>query len=316
MRIVSLLPSATEILFAIGAGDQVVGVTHECDYPPAAGTRPALTRDLLPAGLSSAEIDAAVASGIRDQHTIYALDEQALEAVAADLVIAQRLCDVCAVPVETVDRALCTIAPNARVVAADPQTLTGLASAVRAVGAAAGMSDGAERLAGELTRRLDAVTAAVTPHPRRRVAVLEWTDPPWVPGHWVPDMVDRAGGRCLLGASGERSRRTTWDALADVDADVVVAALCGFDLPETIARIGEVEQHPAWRRLTADARVIAVDGSAYFSRPGPRLIDGVELLAWVLHGVGARPPGGRAAELVDGTWTDAATAHSSASAVV
>jgi iron complex transport system substrate-binding protein len=309
MRIVSLLPSATEILFAIGAGDQVVAVTHECDHPPAARTRRAVTRDLLPPGLSSAEIDAAVTAGIRDRHTIYALDERALEAVAADLVVAQTLCDVCAVPVETVDRALCSVAPKARVVAADPQTLTELAGAVRTIGAAVGMAAGAERLAADLTGRLAAVTDAVQGRPAPGVAVLEWTDPPWIPGHWVPDMVDRAGGRCLLGASGEPSRRTTWDALAGVDADVVVAALCGFDLRETLARIGEIERHPAWRRLTADARVVAVDGSAYFSRPGPRLIDGVELLARMLHGVGAPPPPGRAAELVDGAWVDAASAH-------
>lgn len=313
MRIVSLLPSATEILFAIGAGDQVVGVTHECDHPPEARTRPAVTRDLLPAGLSSAEIDAAVTAGIRDRHTIYALDEAALGAAAADLVVAQTLCDVCAVPVETVDRALCSVAPDARVIAADPQTLSELAGAIRAIGAAAGTADGAERLVAELTRRLAAVTAMVWDRPLPGVAVLEWTEPPWIPGHWVPDMVERAGGRCLLGASGRPSQRTTWDALAGLDADVVVAALCGFDLRETIARLGEIDRHPAWRRLTAGARVVAVDGSAYFSRPGPRLIDGVELLAWVLHGAGDPPPPGRAAELLDGTWVDAAGAHRAAS---
>lgn len=284
-------------------------MTHECDHPPAARTRPAVTRDLLPPDLSSAEIDAAVTAGIRDQHTIYALDERALEAVAPDLVIAQRLCDVCAVPVETVDRALCSIAPDARVIAADPQTLVEVTGAIRTIGAAAGMTAGDERAASDLERRLDAVTAAVQGRPSPRLAVLEWTDPPWVPGHWVPDMVERAGGHCLLGASGAPSRRTTWDALAGVDADVVVAALCGFDLRETIARIGEIDRQPAWRQLTAGARVIAVDGSAYFSRPGPRLIDGVELLAVVLHGAGAPPPPGRAAELVDRAWVDAASAQ-------
>lgn len=308
MRIVSLLPSATEILFEIGAGDRVVGVTHECDHPPRARDRAVVTRDLLPAGLTSAQIDAAVSAGIRDQHTIYALDDDALAAAAPDVVVAQRLCDVCAVPVDTVDRALCTLAPHARVVAADPRTLADLPGAVRALGAAVGHHGGAERLAAALTRRLATVAATVAGRARPGVVVLEWADPPWTPGHWVPDMIHVAGGRCLVGASGAASQRTTWAALAERDADVVVVALCGFDLPETIARLEEITGEAGWRELTAGARVAAVDGSAYVSRPGPRLVDGVELLARVLHGAGPPPPPGRAAELRDGVWVDASDA--------
>lgn len=306
MRIVSLLPSATEILFAVGAGDQVVGVTHECDHPADVSERLAVTRDLLPRGLSSAEIDAAVTAGIRDEHTIYTLDEDALAQAAPDLVVAQRLCEVCAVSLDAVDTALCTVSPDARVVAADPQTLADLPEAVRTIATAAGVADAGARVAAALTARLDAVAATVAGRARPRVAVLEWSDPPWTPGHWVPDMVEHAGGDNLFGASGTPSQRTTWDALEGCDADVVVAALCGFDLSAAVDHLAQIADHPGWRALTAGAHVVAVDGSAYFSRPGPRLIDGVELLAWVLHGVGPRPPSGRAAALRDGAWVDVA----------
>ncbi len=301
MRIVSLLPSATEILFAIGAGDRVVGVTHECDHPAAVAGVPAVTRDLLPAGLSAAQIDAAVAGGIRDEHTIYALDEAALGAVRPDVVVAQQLCDVCAVPVGTVDEALCSLAPDATVVAADPATLDDLLPAIRVIGRAVDADVGAAALTDRLAARLDAVTDAVAGRAAPAVAVLEWPDPPWLPGHWVPDMVGRAGGRGLLGASGEPSRRTTFDELAEVDADVVVAAFCGFDLDQTIAHVAQIAGDPGWQALVDGARLLAVDGSAYVSRPGPRLVDGVELLAWALHGVGAPPPGA-VAEWRDDAW--------------
>lgn len=301
-RIVSLLPSATEILFAIGAGPEVVGVTHECDHPAAATDRPAVTRDLLPPGLSAAEIDAAVAAGIRDDHTIYALDTDALGAAAPDVVVAQQLCDVCAVPVEVVDDALCTVAPAARVVAADPHTLADLADTIRAVGAAVGAVDGAERLVADLRVRLAAVDDAVAGRPRPDVAVLEWPDPPWLPGHWVPDMVAAAGGTSLLGASGEPSRRADWADLATVEADVVVAAFCGFDLATTTAMVDDLADHDGWGRLVDGARVVAVDGSALFSRPGPRLVDGVEVLAHVLHGVGPAPSSTATAEWRDARW--------------
>lgn len=304
MRIVSLLPSATEILYAIGAGDRVVGVTHECDHPPGVEDLPAVTRDLLPPGLSAAEIDVAVAQGIRDEHTIYALDQDALGAARPDVVVAQQLCEVCAVPVDTVDDALCTLAPDATVVAADPSTLDDLVPAVRVIGRAVDADEGAAVLGGRLVARLDAVADAVAGRPTPGVAVLEWPDPPWLPGHWAPDMIERAGGVSLFGRSGRPSRRTTFDELAGVDADVVIAAFCGFDLAETIARIDEIAERPAWRSLIRGARLLAVDGSAYVSRPGPRLVDGVEMLAHALHGVGGPPPPAAVAEWGDGRWHD------------
>lgn len=304
MRIVSLLPSATEILFAIGAGDDVVGVTHECDHPAGVAGVPAVTRDLLPPGLSAAEIDAAVSAGIRDEHTIYALDVAALAAARPDVVVAQRLCEVCAVPIETADDALCSLASEATVVAADPSTLDDLLPAIRVMGRAVDADAGAAALTDRLTARLDAVNAAVAGRAAPSVAVLEWPDPPWLPGHWVPDMVERAGGHGLLGASGEPSQRTSFDELTAVDADVVVAAFCGFDLSETIAHVEQIADMPGWKALVDGARLFAVDGSAYVSRPGPRLVDGVELLAWALHGVGAPRPDA-VAEWRDGGWQHA-----------
>lgn len=302
MRIVSLLPSATEWLFAVGVGDRVVGVTHECDHPPEARGVPAVTRDLLPPGLSSAEIDAAVATGIRDQHTIYALDIDTLRALEPDVVVAQRLCDVCAVPVEAIESAVCTLSPPARVVAADPHTLDDLLPAAVELGRAVDAVAATRSLVTQLEDRLVTVALAVADRPRPTVAMLEWPDPPWLPGHWAPDMIERAGGVSLCGRSGAPSRRTTFDELAGVDADVVVAAFCGFDLDATIAQIAAVAQRPAWRSLTDGARLLAIDGSAYVSRPGPRLVDGVELLAHALHGVGGPPPAGAVAEWREGRW--------------
>jgi iron complex transport system substrate-binding protein len=322
MRIVSLLPSATEWLFAMGVGDRVVGVTHECDHPAQVRLLPAVTTDLLPSGqgegerqraggrgskLSSAEIDAAVTAGIHDEHTIYGLDVDALRALAPDVVVAQQLCDVCAVPVDAVEAAVCTLGLQARVVAADPHTLDDLLRSAVELGRAVAAGEGASALAEALRHRLDAVTRAVADQPRPTVAMLEWPDPPWLPGHWAPDMIERAGGVSLFGRSGQPSRRATFDELAEVDADVVIAAFCGFDLAETIARIDEIADRPGWRSLIRDARLLAVDGSAYVSRPGPRLVDGVEILAHVLHGIGGTPPAGAVAEWRDGRWTDVAS---------
>ena len=301
MRIVSLLPSATEWLFAMGVGDRVVGVTHECDHPPEVDGVPAVTRDLLPPGLSSAEIDAAVATGIRDQHTIYALDVDTLRALQPDVVVAQELCDVCAVPVDAVASA-CTLTPPARVVAADPHTLDDLLPAAVELGRAVDATAATQALVARLEDRLAIVAQAVADRPCPTVAMLEWPDPPWLPGHWAPDMIERAGGVSLFGRSGAPSRRATFDELAGVGADVVIAAFCGFDLGATIARTDEIAQLPAWRSLTDGARLLALDGSAYVSRPGPRLVDGVEVLAHVLHGVGGTLPAGAVAEWRDGRW--------------
>lgn len=294
MRIVSLLPSATEILFAVGAGDQLVGVTHECDFPPEAGELPEVTEDLLPTGLSAVEIDRAVAGGVRDRHTIYRLDEKLLRALEPDVVVTQALCEVCAVPTRLVEQAVCSMPRAARVVSSDPRDLEEIFASIREIGAVVGADD-SEALLASLRDRLARVRQLVEGLPQPRVAVLEWPDPPYAPGHWVPDMVEAAGGRSVLGSSGRPSRRVSWKEVLESRPEMVVLAFCGFDLAETLRRADEIEGEP-WRRLTESVDVMAVDGSAYYSRPGPRVVDGVELLAWLLHQPDdlQPPPGGTA----------------------
>ncbi len=283
MRIVSLVPSATEILFTVGAGDDVVGVTHECDYPTEARRRTHVTSDRLPPGLSPAEIDAAVSKGVAEAHTIYRLDQDALARLAPDLVVTQSLCAVCAVPTDQVVEAVCAMPARARLVATDPQRLDDVIADVARIGQAAHRSEEADAAVEQLHERLRSVDRAVDGRPRPRVLVLEWPDPPFLPGHWVPEQVARAGGRNVAGAVGAKSTRTSWQHLDQLDADFVLLAFCGFDLAATLDLLPPLWPRPEWRRLLRRARVVAVDGSAYFSRPGPRLVDGVELLASLLH---------------------------------
>ncbi|MGH8892901.1 MAG: ABC transporter substrate-binding protein, partial [Actinomycetes bacterium] len=233
MRIVSLLPSATEILFAVGAGDHVVGVTFECDHPPQARSRRIVSTSSLPEGLSPAQIDAAVAQRMAAGEDLYRLDAGALAGLDADLVVTQDLCAVCAVDVSIVDDALTYLGCRAEVLTLDPQTLDEVLASVQVLGAATGSEERAGALVTALRLRLRDVAGAVAGRPPVPVMVLEWTDPPFAPGHWVPDMVTVAGGRPLLGTPGQRSERTTWDAVAAADPAVVVAAPCGFGLAES-----------------------------------------------------------------------------------
>lgn len=288
VRIVSLLPSATEILFAIGAGDEVVGVTFECDHPPGARTRRIVSTSALPEGVraSPAEIDRLVSERMAAGEDLYHLDRDALAGLDADLVVTQDLCAVCAVDVATVHDALEYLACRAQVLTVDPQTLPEVLDSVVTIGAAVGdgARDRAEKLRGALSARLEAVRAQVMRNPGARpvpTLVLEWTDPPFAPGHWVPDMVEAAGGRCVLGRSGERSFRTGWQELSAspaAAADVVVCAPCGFGLDESARLAGEIAD-----RVPAGVPLWAVDANASFARPGPRLVDGVEALAGILH---------------------------------
>jgi iron complex transport system substrate-binding protein len=278
VRIVSLLPSATEILFALGAGDDVVGVTFECDQPAEARTRRIVSTSSLPEGLSPAEIDTAVAERMAAGEDLYRLDAGALSGLDADLVVTQDLCAVCAVDVSVVDDALAHLACRAEVLTLDPQTLEDVLGSVRTLGKATGTEDAAESLVSGLRERLSAVTGAVAGRPPVPVMVLEWTDPPFTPGHWVPDMVQAAGGRSVLGGSGARSERTTWEEVAATGPAVVVAAPCGFGLAESARLAAEVAD-----RVPPGVPLWAVDANASFARPGPRLVDGVEALAAILH---------------------------------
>lgn len=301
MRIVTLLPSATEIVFALGGGGDLVGVTHECDHPAAARDLPAVTEDLLAPGLTPAEIDAAVSSSVADAHTIYRLDADRLRAVNPDVVISQELCEVCAVATPAVVAAVCTLPGEARVVSSDPTDLDGLWATIREIGQAIGSAT-ADDLVSRLQARIESVRHAVAGLERPRVAVLEWPDPPFVAGHWVPQMVEIAGGTNIVGRTGAKSVRVPWSDLAGSGPDIVVLAFCGFDIERTITHFADIAPTAEWQAFAGDARVVAVDGSAYFSRPGPRLVDGVEHLAFAFHGIERPPAAAHVAEHVDGIW--------------
>ena len=280
MRIVSLLPSTTEILFDLGAGDDVVGVTFECDHPVEARSRTIVSTSAMPEGLTPAEIDDFVADAMRRGVDLYHLDEGALSGLDADLVVTQDLCAVCAVDVSVVDEALAHLGCSAEVLTIDPHTLDEVLASVGTLGKATGTEARAASLVASLRARLDEVVRRTADRPRPRVLVLEWTDPPFAPGHWVPEMVHVAGGASVLGAAGEKSFRVSWDDVRASDPEVVVCAPCGFGLEQSLAL---AEQVVAAGVLPENVAVWAVDANASFARPGPRLVDGVEALAGILH---------------------------------
>jgi iron complex transport system substrate-binding protein len=277
VRIVSLLPSTTEILFALGAGDAVVGVTFECDTPPEARSRRVVSTSAMPEGLSPREVDDYVATALSRGEDLYHLEADALASLDADLVVTQDLCAVCAVDVSVVDDALAYLGCRAEVLSVDPHTLDEVWESVLLLGERTGTTRAATDLVAGLRRRLAAVEDAVAARRRPRVLVLEWTDPPFAPGHWIPEMVLRAGGVPSLGVVGEKSQRVGWDEVRASEPDVVVSAPCGYALEESVALTEQVLSHlppvPVW----------AVDANASYARPGPRLVDGVETLAAVLH---------------------------------
>jgi len=278
VRIVSLLPSTTEILFAIGAGDDVVGVTFECDHPVEARSRTIVSTSALPPGLSSAEIDAFVVAALHRGEDLYHLDEGALSGLDADLVVTQDLCAVCAVDVSVVDDALAHLGCTAEVLTIDPHDLAEVLESILVLGRATGHEPAAAALVADQRTRLDAVTRRVAGRPRPRVMLLEWTDPPFAPGHWIPEMVTLAGGDPVLGRAGEKSRRVTWDEVHAADPEVVVVAPCGYDLAGAEALAVDV------RNRFPGLPVHAVDANASWARPGTRLVDGIEHLATLLHG--------------------------------
>ena len=287
MRIVSLLPSTTEILFAIGAGDQVVGVTFECDSPATARERTIVSTTAIPEGLSAHDIDVFVSKAMAAGDDLYHLDAGALGALDADLVVTQDLCAVCAVDVSVVDDALAFLGCRADVLTIDPHGLDEVLESVLTLGTATGCEGTARQLVAGLRQRLYAVEHAVRDAPRPRVLVLEWTDPAFAPGHWVPEMVTVAGGANALGEAGEKSVRVTWDAVRDSMPEVVVCAPCGYDLEGSVALARKAIESG---ELPPGIPVWAVDANASFARPGPRLVDGVEALAGILHPDATLPP--------------------------
>jgi iron complex transport system substrate-binding protein len=280
VRIVSLVPHATELLFALGLGDDIVGVTHECDYPEAARDILPVTRDVLAPGLSAAEIDAAVRERTKQGESIYELDEELLRELEPDLVVTQALCSVCAVSHEEVQAIAVTLPEPPRVISLDPKTFGETLGDVRTIAQATDTKDAALDLIARTARRADIIRLAVRDVARPRVVALEWLDPIFVAGHWTPQLVEMAGGDDVLGLAGEPSSQSTWEMVAAAQPDVVVVMPCGYDAARALV---EAEEHAAALRATGATRVVAVDASSYYSRPGPRLIDGLELMAHILH---------------------------------
>jgi iron complex transport system substrate-binding protein len=280
MRIVSLLPSATEIVFALGLGDDLRGVSFECDYPAEARSLPHVSGTAIAEGLTPAEIDAEVSAATQVGAPIYTLDHDAIRGIAPDVIITQDLCRVCAVPAGAVEAALDVLGCRAEVVSLDPHRLDEVIACIGTVGDATGTSETAATLMAGLRERVEAVRARVEGLDRPRVLVLEWADPPFSAGHWVPEMVATAGGEPVLARAGEHSGRLDWREIDDARADAVVFMPCGFDLDAATAQAADLVDRPELRGARA---FFAVDANAYFSRPGPRVVDGVELLAELLH---------------------------------
>jgi iron complex transport system substrate-binding protein len=281
MRIVSLVPSATEMLFALGLGGDLIAVTHECDYPPAVQELPRVTRDVLPAGLSAAEIDAAVKERTLAGQSIYELDEELLHDLRPELIVTQALCSVCAVSVDDVRALAEELDSQPLVVSLDPRTVGEVLGDARTLAQATDARDAAVDLIREASARIDRVRLAVRGARRPRVAALEWLDPPFAAGHWTPQLIDYAGGEDVLGFAGEKSQERSWDEVAFAKPDLVLVMPCGYDA-EIAFR--EAEMHRGQLASSGADRVVAVNAAAYFSRPGPRIVDGLELLASVLHG--------------------------------
>jgi iron complex transport system substrate-binding protein len=280
VRIVSLVPHATELCFALGLGSELTAVTHECDYPPAAAMLPHATRDTLAPGLSSAEIDAAVRERTARGDSIYELDESLLRTLAPELIITQALCPVCAVSFEEVTALADELPSRPRVIALDPHTIGESLADIRTIAQATGRRDEGLALLARSAGRIDRVRLAVRGARRRTVAALEWLDPVFVAGHWTPQLIEYAGGLDLLGSPGEHSQQLDWETVAAAEPEVVIVMPCGYDAQRSLEEARSHADHLAELRA---ARVVAVDAAAYFSRPGPRLVDGLELVAHILH---------------------------------
>jgi iron complex transport system substrate-binding protein len=280
MRILSLLPSSTEILFQLGLGDQVVGVTFECDFPPEARSKRIVSTSALPEGLTPAEIDAVVKQRMAAGEDLYRLDRNAFADIDPTLVVTQDLCAVCAVDVTKVDDAVAFLGCNAEILTLDPMTLAQVIDSVRLVGEATGTVAAADAIIAECRDRLAVVAAKLDGATARPTLLLEWTDPAFTDGHWVPDMIAAAGGRSVMGRPGHNSQGATWDQITRSGCEVVIVAPCGFRLPGATSLAEEVVAREV---LPEDADVWAVDADAFVVRPSPRVVEGVEIFASILH---------------------------------
>lgn len=293
MRIVSLLPSATEIICSLGLEDALVGVTHECDYPPIVRTLPKVTRTLVPTNVPSVTIDNIVVDRLRTRRALYELDMTTLESLVPDLIVTQALCDVCAVAESEVKEAACMLPGEPRVINLEPESLSQVFGAIQEVADAAGIHEKGKTVVAGLVARVDAIAARTVSH-RPSVALLEWLDPPYSCGHWNPSLVQLGGGVEGLGQDGERSRRLRWEEVIALQPEVVFISCCGYGVERTLEDLPLLNDVPGWRDLPAvrSGRVYVTDGAYYFSRPGPRLVDSLEILAHALHpSVHPLPPG-------------------------
>src|SRR5881296_1251643 len=284
MRIASLLPSATEILFSLGLGDQVVAVSHECDYPPEASKRPALTKSALHHKIhNSIDIDREVEQRRGD---IYEIDEKQLERLQPDLILTQELCAVCAVSYTKVKEAARVLDADTRIVSLEPSNLEDIVDNIRLVGKIAGRTAQAEKLTSQLSERIEKVKEKTRTVPGRpRVAFLEWLRPPWIGGHWIPQMIDYAGGIDNIGTLGKPSRKVEWKEIVEYEPEIMILSPCGYDVKQVLAEVHTLSAYSSWDDVPAfrTSNIYAVNASAYFSRPGPRIVDGLELLAHVTH---------------------------------
>jgi iron complex transport system substrate-binding protein len=280
MRIVSLVPSATEMLFELGLGDDVAAVTHECDHPAAARTLPKVTRDVIGPGLGPAEVDRAVRELTEQGRSIYELDERRLHALQPDLIVTQALCSVCAVSYDDVRALAAGMDPAPRVVSLDPHTLGEVLGDVRTLAQATDAKDAAVDLVRDAAARIDRVRLAVRAAEPVGVAALEWLDPVYVAGHWIPQLIEYAGGEDLLGQPGEPSERRSWEEVRAARPQVVVVMPCGYDAERAAE---EAEAYAEELDSLGAEKIVAADAAAWFSRPGPRLVEGLEWLAHQLH---------------------------------
>ena len=287
LKIASLLPSTTEIVCALGLEKNLVGITHECDFPPAITGRPHLTASRIShETMSSREIDHAVRSNLDGHGSIYDLNEKLIEQLKPDVILTQELCEVCAVSYKTVQKAAKIFVADAKVVSLEPNTIADIFDNIKTIGELCGVSETAEKVIADLQNRLDRVRAKTENLEKRPKAfMLEWLEPPFAPGHWTPEQVEIAGGDCLLGKAGEKSQTTTYEAIFESKPEILVLIPCGYYTRDILRHLEITKFPPDWRELPAvkNDNVWALDASAYFSRPAPRVVDGAEILAKIFH---------------------------------
>ncbi|MGI9403366.1 MAG: cobalamin-binding protein [Hyphomicrobium sp.] len=285
-RVVSLIASATEIVHALGAGEMQVARSHECDWPPAVLDLPALTRPKFKVDGSSRAIDQAVRSLVEQGLAVYAVDADSLKALAPDVILTQDQCEVCAVSLADVERAVCSWTDNtAEIISLRPRTMADFYRDITRVAVALGRAEDGERLVARMQNRIAAVSAAVAGRDKPRLAFIEWVDPPMSGGHWMPELIAAAGGINLFGESGASSPWIAWKDVAAANPDVILVAPCGYDIPVTLREMRVLARNSIWQKLRAvrEDRVFVADGNAYFNRPGPRLVESAEILAEILH---------------------------------